>query len=64
VTDDLVLRAEERGHLTLDLAPFHESTSAFIVMPYGRKKDVRSGKYVDCDPAFHRIYGSSDMRWG
>ncbi|WEG10084.1 hypothetical protein PU630_05905 [Microbacterium horticulturae] len=67
VTDDLVLRAEERGHLTLDLAPFHESTSAFIVMPYGRKKDVRSGKYVDCDPAFHRIYRplleDADISW-
>lgn len=67
VTDDLVLRAEERGHLTLDLAPVQEGTSAFIVMPYGRKKDARSGKYVDCDPAFHRIYRplmeDADILW-
>ncbi|WP_140393398.1 tetratricopeptide repeat-containing protein [Leucobacter sp. 7(1)] len=67
VTDNLVLRAEERGHFTLDLSPIHDQLSAFIVMPYGVKKDVRSGKKVDCDPAFHRIYRplleDADISW-
>ncbi len=67
VTDNLVLRAEERGHFVFDLAPIHNKVSAFIVMPYGVKKDVRTGKKVDCDPAFHRVYRplleDADIRW-
>lgn len=67
VTDNLVLRAEERGHLVLDLAPIHDQVSAFVVMPYGVKKDVRTGKKVDCDPAFHRVYRplleDADISW-
>jgi len=67
VTDNLVLRAEERGHFVLDLAPIHDQVSAFIVMPYGVKKDVRTGKKVDCDPAFHRVYRplleDADISW-
>lgn len=56
VTDDLVYRAEARGHLTLDLTPVPQEVSGFIVMPYGRKRDARSGRYVDCDPVFNKIY--------
>lgn len=56
VTDDLVNRAEDRGYLTLDLGPVREQTTAFIVMPYGRKRDARTGRYVDCDPPFHKVY--------
>lgn len=67
VTDNLVLRAEERGHFTFDLAPIHDQVSAFVVMPYGVKKDVRTGKKVDCDPAFHRVYRplleDADISW-
>lgn len=67
VTDNLVLQAEERGHFSLDLAPIHDQVSAFIVMPYGVKKDVRTGKKVDCDPAFHKIYRplleDADISW-
>jgi hypothetical protein len=29
---------------------------AFVVMPYGRKKDPRVNRFLDCDPAFHRVY--------
>ncbi|MGD8194131.1 TRAFs-binding domain-containing protein [Herbiconiux sp. P18] len=67
VTDNLVLRAEERGHFTFDIAPIHDPVSAFVVMPYGVKKDVRTGKKVDCDPAFHRVYRplleDADISW-
>jgi hypothetical protein len=56
-TDDLVKRAEERGMLAIDFDPSSESPRrAFIVMPYGRKKDPRANKFVQCDPAFHRVY--------
>lgn len=57
VTDDLIKRAEERGMLAIDLAPVPESARrAFIVMPYGRKKDPRANKFLECDPSFHRVY--------
>ena len=56
VTDDLVARAEDRGHLTIDLSPIRRQTTAFVVMPYGRKRDARTGRYIDCDPAFHKVY--------
>lgn len=56
VTDELVNRAEERNHLTIDLSPMRSGKTAFVVMPYGRKRDSRSGRHVDCDPPFHQIY--------
>jgi hypothetical protein len=56
VTDDLMLRAEERGLLAIDFDPLPESRTAFIVMSYGRKKEPRVNRYFECDPAFHRIY--------
>jgi hypothetical protein len=56
VTDDLVDRAEDRGFLTIDLSPFRQRVSAFVVMPYGRKRDVGTGRYIDCDPPFHKVY--------
>jgi len=68
VTDDLVLRAEERGMLAIDLDPVpDEPPTAFVVMPYGKKKDPRTNRYLDCDPAFHRVYRplmeDFDLRW-
>ncbi|MFB9783524.1 tetratricopeptide repeat-containing protein [Rhodococcus baikonurensis] len=56
VTDDLVARAEDRGHLTIDLNPIRQRTTAFVVMPYGKKRDARTGRYLECDPAFHKVY--------
>lgn len=57
VTDDLMKRAEERGMLAIDLDPSPKpARRAFIVMPYGRKKDPRANKYLQCDPSFHRVY--------
>jgi len=56
-TDDLVASAELRTMLTIDLDPQPTSTPhAFIVMPYGKKKDPRVNRYLDCDAAFHRVY--------
>jgi hypothetical protein len=68
VTDDLVARAEERGMLAIDFDPMpDEPPSAFVVMPYGRKKDPRANRYLECDPAFHRVYRplleDFDLRW-
>jgi hypothetical protein len=55
--DDLVERAELRQMLAIDLDPLPASTPrAFIVMPYGRKKDLRANRFLDCDVAFHRVY--------
>lgn len=57
VADDLVNRAEERQMLVLDFHPLPQSPPhAFVVMPYGRKKDPRVNRFLDCDPAFHRVY--------
>jgi hypothetical protein len=57
VTDDLVTRAEERQILTLDFDPLPQSPKrGFVVMPYGKKKDPRVNRFLDCDPAFHRVY--------
>jgi len=57
VTDDLVLRSEERGILSIDLDPSpQDPPRAFVVMPYGKKKDPRANRYLQCDPAFHRVY--------
>lgn len=57
VTDDLVNRAEERQLLAMDFHPMPKSPrSAFVVMPYGKKKDPRANRFLDCDPAFHRVY--------
>ncbi|MGE2717262.1 tetratricopeptide repeat-containing protein [Mycolicibacterium litorale] len=55
--DELVLRAEERGMLAVDFDPMPGATRrAFIVMPYGKKKDPRANRFLECDPAFHRVY--------
>ncbi len=57
VTDDLVNRAEDRQMLAIDLQPAPQSPPrAFVVMPYGKKKDPRANRFLDCDPAFHRVY--------
>src|SRR5262245_66585981 len=32
------------------------SPHAFIVMPYGKKKDPRANRFLDGDAAFHRVY--------
>ncbi|MDQ0673138.1 hypothetical protein QFZ36_000699 [Pseudarthrobacter siccitolerans] len=56
VTDDLVNRAEDRGYLTIDLSPARQQISAFVVMPYGRKRDAGTGRITDCDPPFHKVY--------
>jgi hypothetical protein len=57
VTDDLMSRANERGMLALDVDPLPPSRrSAFIVMPYGKKKDPRVNRFVECNPAFHKVY--------
>ena len=57
VTDDLMVSAEERKMLAIDLDPLPRSCPhAFIVMPYGKKKDPRVNRFLDCDAAFHRVY--------
>lgn len=66
--DDLVLRAEERGMLAVDFDPMPgPPRRAFIVMPYGKKKDPRANRYLECDPAFHRVYRplleDLDVQW-
>jgi hypothetical protein len=68
LTDDLVSRAELRKILAIDLHPLPEVTkSAFVVMPYGKKKDPRANKFLQCDPAFHRVYRplleDFDLQW-
>src|SRR5690349_9119348 len=56
-TDDLMQRAKERRLLSIDLDPVPSSAKrAFVVMPYGRKKDPRANKFIECDPSFHRVY--------
>ena len=56
VTDDLVVRAEERKMLAIDFDPLPQSSRrAFAVMPYGKKKDPRVNRFLQCDPAFHRV---------
>ena len=30
--------------------------SAFLVMPYGKKTDPRTGLEIDCDVVFDRVY--------
>ncbi|MCT7658044.1 tetratricopeptide repeat-containing protein [Mycobacterium deserti] len=56
-TDDLMQRATERGLLAIDLDPVPSAAKrAFVVMPYGKKKDPRANKFVECDPSFHRVY--------
>jgi len=56
-TDDLMASAELRQMLAIDLDPLPRSSPhAFIVMPYGKKKDPRANRFLDCDAAFHRVY--------
>lgn len=56
-TDDLIKRADQRGLLGIDLHPAPTAAKrAFVVMPYGRKKDPRANKHIECDPSFHRVY--------
>lgn len=70
VTDDLAARAKVRGWLVLDLdivrAPADHAI-AFMAMPYGRKKDPRTGVEIDCDIVFDRVYvpvlEDLDFRW-
>jgi hypothetical protein len=57
VLDDLVARAEDRGILAVDFAPLPgPAPTAFVVMPYGKKKDPRANRILNCDLAFHRVY--------
>jgi hypothetical protein len=57
VTDDLMTLAEQRNMLAIDLDPAPSAAPrAFIVMPYGKKRDPRANKNVQCDPSFHRVY--------
>ena len=68
VTDDLVVRAEEHNMLVIDFDPLPESSRrAFVVMPYGKKKDPRVNRFLQCDPAFHRVYRplleDLDLEW-
>ena len=43
--------------LAIDFHPLPQSPRrAFVVMPYGKKKDPRVNRFLDCDPAFHRVY--------
>jgi len=53
---DLMLEADERRILTLEVWPESRPEKAFVVMPYDRKTDVQSGKEVDCDQTLHKIY--------
>jgi hypothetical protein len=64
---DLVQCAEERGMLTLGLSPERRPLRAFVLMPFGGKRDVESGTEVDCDPPFHKVYRplleDADLDW-
>ncbi|RZT18363.1 hypothetical protein EV589_2619 [Mycobacterium sp. BK558] len=67
-TDDLVRSAELRTMLTIDLDPDPDvAQRVFIVMPYGRKKDPRANRFLQCDPTFHRVYRplleDFDVQW-
>jgi MAP3K TRAFs-binding domain len=59
VTDDLAARGQVAGFLVLDLdclRPAADRPAAFVVMPYGRKTDSRTGLEIDCDVIFHHVY--------
>jgi hypothetical protein len=59
VTDDLAERGQMAGFLVLDLdclRPAADRPTAFVVMPYGRKADPRTGLEIDCDVVFHHVY--------
>jgi hypothetical protein len=59
VTDDLARRAELAGLLVLDLdcrRPAADRPSAFVAMPYGKKRDPQTGVEINCDLVFHQIY--------
>ncbi|GAA2581917.1 hypothetical protein GCM10010435_69340 [Winogradskya consettensis] len=64
---DLIARAQQRGLLTLDLSPVRREQRAFVVMPYGSKKDAESGAEIDCDCVFDRVYvpllEDADLDW-
>ena len=54
--------------LAIDFDPLPESSRrAFVVMPYGKKKDPRVNRFLQCDPAFHRVYRplleDFDLEW-
>jgi tetratricopeptide (TPR) repeat protein len=70
VSDDLAERAELAGLLVLDLDCLRRAAdrpSAFVAMPYGKKKDPQTGVEIDCDLVFDRIYvpvlEDLDYRW-
>ncbi|MCV2395188.1 hypothetical protein OEB99_12795 [Actinotalea sp. M2MS4P-6] len=70
VSDDLAAAAEERGVLTLDLDPTatpEGRPTAFVAMPYGRKFDPDTRRFVDCDATFDRVYvpvlEDLDLEW-
>src|SRR6202040_936563 len=47
------------GFLVLDLDCLRRAAdrpTAFVVMPYGRKTDPRTGLEIDCDVVFHHVY--------
>jgi len=70
VTDDLAARAELAGLLVLDLDCLvrpADRPSAFVAMPYGKKKDPQTGVEIDCDLVFNQVYvpvlEDLDYRW-
>lgn len=67
VSDDLADRAELSGLLTIDLDPRPTSRRCFVAMPYGTKKNPRSGRKIDCDQPFDKIYRvlleDADLTW-
>jgi hypothetical protein len=69
VTDNLVVPAEERARCWQSTSTHCRSSSrrAFVVMPYGKKKDPRVNRFLQCDPAFHGVYRplleDFDLEW-
>jgi hypothetical protein len=59
VTDDLAARGEAARCLVLDLDCLRkpdDHPTAFVVMPYGKKTDPRTGLEIDCDVVFDHVY--------
>jgi hypothetical protein len=57
-TDDFAQRAQDRGFPLIGIDPSRQladRTQAFVLMPYGEKRDPRTGSWIDFDSIFDRL---------
>jgi hypothetical protein len=57
-TDDFAQRAQDRGLPVIGIDPsilLADLERAFVIMPYGEKRDPRSGTWIDFDSIFERL---------